>query len=121
MEKYKDQNIIGHFGLGFYSAFIVAKKVELRTQSYKDDTKTIVWTCDGTPEYTLDVQTDNLRGRGTDVILHLADDSVEFCEEGRVADLRKILAALAVPLAFGKVKELERRQICGYRQGQHNQ
>ena len=106
MEKYKDQNIIGHFGLGFYSAFIVAKKVELRTQSYKDDTKTIVWTCDGTPEYTLDVQTDNLRGRGTDVILHLADDSVEFCEEGRVADLlKKYCRFLPVPIAFGKVKE----------------
>ena len=75
MEKYKDQNIIGHFGLGFYSAFIVASKVELRTQSYKDGAQTILWTCDGTPEYTLETQT-QARGRGTDVILHLADDSV---------------------------------------------
>ncbi len=105
MEKYKDQNIIGHFGLGFYSAFIVASKVELRTQSYKDGAQTILWTCDGTPEYTLETQT-QARGRGTDVILHLADDSVEFCEEGRVTDLlKKYCRFLPVPIAFGKVKE----------------
>ncbi len=105
MEKYKDQAIIGHFGLGFYSAFIVAKKVEVRTQSYRQEAKTVLWSCEGTPEYTM-TEEEQHRGRGTDVILYLDDDHVEFAEEGRIGDLlKKYCRFLPVPIAFGKVKE----------------
>jgi molecular chaperone HtpG len=105
LEKYQNQSIIGHFGLGFYSAFIVADRVEVRTQSWKDGAKTMLWTCDGTPEYTL-TEEDTQRARGTDIILHLSDDHIEFTEEGRVGDLlKKYCRFLPVPIAFGHVKE----------------
>ncbi|MDR0907286.1 MAG: molecular chaperone HtpG [Rikenellaceae bacterium] len=105
LEKYQNQSIIGHFGLGFYSAFIVADKVEVRTQSWKEGAKTMLWTCDGTPEYTL-TEENTQRARGTDIILHLSDDHIEFTEEGRVGDLlKKYCRFLPVPIAFGKVKE----------------
>jgi molecular chaperone HtpG len=105
LEKYQNQSIIGHFGLGFYSAFIVADRVEVRTQSWKEGAKTMLWTCDGTPEYTL-TEEDTQRARGTDIILHLSDDHIEFTEDGRVGDLlKKYCRFLPVPIAFGKVKE----------------
>ena len=81
LEKYKnDANaIIGHFGLGFYSAFMVAKKVEIVTRSYKEDAKAVKWTCDGSPEFTLeDAERED---RGTDIILHIEDDCKDFLEE----------------------------------------
>ena len=106
LEKYKnDANaIIGHFGLGFYSAFMVAKKVEIITKSWKDDAKAVKWTCDGSPEFTLeevDKQT-----RGTDIILYIDDDCKEFLEENRLsALLKKYCSFLPIPIAFGKKKE----------------
>ncbi len=105
MAKYKDQAVIGHFGLGFYSSFMVADKVELLTSSYLEETKTMLWTCMGTPEYTLE-QSDAQRGRGTDVVLHISEDNAEFAEENRLKELlRKYCRFLPVPIAFGKVKE----------------
>ena len=106
LEKYKnDANaIIGHFGLGFYSAFMVAKKVEIVTRSYREDAKAVKWTCDGSPEFTLeDAERD---GRGTDIILHIDDDCKEFLEESRIQGLlSKYCRFLPVPVAFGKKKE----------------
>lgn len=106
LEKYKnDANaIIGHFGLGFYSAFMVAKKVEIVTKSYKEDAKAVKWTCDGSPEFTLEdaERTD----RGTDIILYVDDDCKEFLEESRIsALLNKYCRFLPIPVAFGKKKE----------------
>ncbi len=106
LEKYKnDANaIIGHFGLGFYSAFMVADKVELITKSYKEDAKAMKWTCDGSPEYTLE-ETEKA-DRGTDIILYIADDCKEFLEEARITSLlNKYCKFLPVPIAFGKKKE----------------
>ena len=82
IEKYKDKDgkdagIIGHFGLGFYSAFMVAKKVEIITKSFKDEPAAL-WTCDGSPEFTLEDA--DKKDRGTEIILHIADDSLEFLE-----------------------------------------
>lgn len=105
LEKYQNQSIIGHFGLGFYSAFIVADRVEVRSQSWKEEAKTVLWTCDGSPEYMLEEEKTK-RERGTDIILHLSGDHMEFTEEGRVSDLlKKYCRFLPVPIAFGKVKE----------------
>lgn len=105
MEKYKDQAIIGHFGLGFYSSFMVSDKVEVRTQSYKEDSPTVIWTCDGNPEYTLEERAEKRR-RGTDIILYLSEDNAEFNDETRIGDLlKKYCRFLPVPIAFGKVKE----------------
>ena len=106
LEKYKnDANaIIGHFGLGFYSAFMVAKKVELITRSYKENTQSVKWTCDGSPEFTLEDAERN--DRGTDIILHIDDDCKEFIEESRIQSLlTKYCRFLPVPVAFGKKKE----------------
>lgn len=105
MSKYKNQNIIGHFGLGFYSAFMVADKVEVVTQSYREDQPTIVWTCDGTPEFTMEERADK-RSRGTDIILYLSEDSVEFASQDRIRNmLRKYCRFLPVPIACGKEQE----------------
>ncbi|MCD7969756.1 MAG: molecular chaperone HtpG [Alistipes sp.] len=105
MAKYKDQAIIGHFGLGFYSSFMVADKVEIITQSYDESAPTMVWTCEGTPEYTL-TESETKRERGTDIILYLSEDSAEFADEDRIsALLNKYCRFLPVPIAFGKVKE----------------
>ena len=106
LEKYKnDANaIIGHFGLGFYSGFMVADKVELITKSYKEDAKAMKWSCDGSPEYTLE-ETEKAE-RGTDIILYISDDCKEFLEEARIsALLNKYCKFLPVPIAFGKKKE----------------
>lgn len=106
LEKYKnDANaIIGHFGLGFYSAFMVAQKVEIITKSYKEDAQAVKWTCDGSPEFTIEniEKTD----RGTDIILYIDDDCKEFLEEARITSLlKKYCSFLPVPVAFGKKKE----------------
>lgn len=106
LEKYKnDANaIIGHFGLGFYSAFMVAKKVEIVTRSWKEDAKAVKWSCDGSPEFTIE-ETDKA-DRGTDIILYIDDDCKEFLEENRLSTLlKKYCSFLPVPIAFGKKKE----------------
>lgn len=106
LEKYKnDANaIIGHFGLGFYSAFMVSKKVEIVTKSYRENAQAVKWSCDGSPEFTLEeIEKDD---RGTDIILHIDEDSKEFLEESRLsALLNKYCSFLSVPVAFGKKKE----------------
>lgn len=106
LEKYKDDAnaIIGHFGLGFYSAFMVAKTVDIVTRSYKEGAKAVKWSCDGSPEFTLE-ETER-SDRGTDIILHVDEDCKEFLEESRLQGLlTKYCHFLAVPVAFGKKKE----------------
>lgn len=106
LEKYKnDANaIIGHFGLGFYSAFMVAKKVEIVTKSYQEGTQAVKWTCDGSPEFTL--ENIEKEDRGTDIILYIDDESKEFLEPGRITSLlTKYCRFLPVPVAFGKKTE----------------
>ncbi len=107
LEKYKDSakdsGIIGHFGLGFYSAFMVAEKVEIISKSYKDE-PAVHWICDGSPEFTLEIaeKTD----RGTEIILHIAEDSTEFLEEGRIRELlTKYNKFMPVPIKFGTKTE----------------
>ena len=105
LEKYKDSanNIIGHFGLGFYSSFMVSKKVEIITKSYTG-APAIKWSCDGSPEYTLEEV--EKATRGTDIIMYIDDDSKEFLEEQRIAGiLNKYCRFLPVAIAFGKKKE----------------
>ncbi|MES2837842.1 MAG: molecular chaperone HtpG [Bacteroidota bacterium] len=105
VNKYKDKAeannaIIGHFGLGFYSAFMVAAKVEIFSQSFKEGTKAVRWECDGSPEYTIDDTTKT--SRGTDIVLHIADDSVEFLEDQRIETLlTKYCKFLPVNIKFG--------------------
>lgn len=109
LEKYKDSakdsGIIGHFGLGFYSAFMVADKVEIISKSYKEGESAVHWTCDGSPEFTLEettVKTD----RGTEIILHIAEDSTEFLEESRIRELLlKYNKFMPVPIKFGMKTE----------------
>lgn len=106
LEKYKnDANaIIGHFGLGFYSAFMVAKKVEIITKSCKDDAPAVKWTCDGSPEFT--IENSDKTERGTDIVLYIDDDCKEFLEEARITSLlKKYCSFLPIPVAFGKKTE----------------
>lgn len=106
LEKYKnDANaIIGHFGLGFYSAFMVAKKVEIITKSCKEGAQAVKWTCDGSPEFT--IEDCDKADRGTDIVLYIDDDCKEFLEEARISSLlKKYCSFLPVPVAFGKKKE----------------
>lgn len=106
LEKYKnDANaIIGHFGLGFYSAFMVAKKVEIITKSCKEGAQAVKWTCDGSPEFT--IEDCEKADRGTDIVLYIDDDCKEFLEEARISSLlKKYCSFLPVPVAFGKKKE----------------
>ncbi|WP_242205650.1 molecular chaperone HtpG [Aestuariivivens insulae] len=103
LDKYKDSakdaGIIGHFGLGFYSAFMVANKVEIITKSYKDE-PAAHWTCDGSPEFTLEAATKE--DRGTEIILHIAEDSTEFLEESRIRELLlKYNKFMPIPIKFG--------------------
>lgn len=93
LEKYKnDANaIIGHFGLGFYSAFMVSKKVEIITKSYKEGAQAVKWTCDGSPEFTLEEI--EKADRGTDIVLYIDDDCKEFLEEARISALLKNIVA----------------------------
>ena len=107
LEKYKDSakdsGVIGHFGLGFYSAFMVASKVEIITKSYKDE-PAAHWTCDGSPEFTL-IPSDKT-DRGSEVILHIAEDSLEFLEESRIKELlTKYNKFMPIPIKFGTKKE----------------
>ena len=105
LEKYKDHanGIIGHFGLGFYSSFMVAKKVEIFSKSWTD-ANAVHWTCDGSPEYTL-ADCDKTQ-RGTDIVLHIADDCEEFIDTQRIEKLLdKYCKFLPVPIAFGKKQE----------------
>lgn len=106
LDKYKEQSnaIIGHFGLGFYSSFMVSDRVEVITKSWMKDSKAVKWTCDGSPEYTVE---DTERDRvGTDVILHIDKDSKEFLEESKIEELlKKYCRFLPVEIAYGKEKE----------------
>ena len=106
LEKYKDtaNSIIGHFGLGFYSSFMVSKRVEIVTKSYKEGATAIKWSCDGSPEYEItEAERD---GRGTDIIMYIDEESKEFLEESRIsAILNKYCRFLPVEIAFGKKKE----------------
>ena len=105
MAKYKDQAIIGHFGLGFYSSFMVSDKVEIISKSYKDGAKTVRWSCTGTPEFEME-ETDEQHDRGTEIILHLSEDMAEYGEDAKIEGLlKKYCRFLPVPIVFGKVKE----------------
>lgn len=105
MEKYKNQAIIGHFGLGFYSSFMVSDKVEIFTKSYKEGAKTVHWSCTGTPEFEME-ETDEAHERGTTIVLHLSEDTLEYAKADKVQELlRKYCRFLPVPIVFGKVKE----------------
>lgn len=106
LEKYKnDANaIIGHFGLGFYSSFMVSKKVEIITKSYKEGSKAVKWSCDGSPEYTIE-EIDKAE-RGTDIVLYIEDENKEFLESNKISELlNKYCKFLAIPVAFGKKTE----------------
>ena len=113
LDKYKDSakdsGIIGHFGLGFYSAFMVAEKVEIITKSYKDE-PAAHWTCDGSPEFTLE-PSDKIT-RGTEIVLHIAEDSLEFLEEGRITELlNKYNKFMPVPIKFGtRTEKIEQKK-----------
>lgn len=105
LEKYKDDaSIIGHFGLGFYSAFMVADKVEAVTRSYKDDAKGVTWACEGDPEYTLE---DNEKEtRGTDIVLHINEEGKEYLEDAKLQELLdKYCKFLPIPIKFGTKTE----------------
>jgi molecular chaperone HtpG len=105
LEKYKDDaSIIGHFGLGFYSAFMVADRVEVVTRSYQEGAKAVTWVCDGNPEYT--IEENDKEDRGTDVILHINDENSEFLEDGRIQELlNKYCKFLPVSIQFGTKTE----------------
>ena len=106
LEKYKDNAnaIIGHFGLGFYSAFMVSDKVEIVTRSFREDSEAVRWSCDGSPSFEIDDAEKD--GRGTDIILHIADDCKEFLEKARIQGLlNKYCKFMPVPVAFGKKTE----------------
>ena len=106
VNKYKDRTeaIIGHFGLGFYSAFMVSKKVEIFSLSYKEDAKAVHWSCEGSPEYTME---DTIKAeRGTDVVLHIDDEFSQYLEDATIEGLlKKYCKFLPVEIAFGKKKE----------------
>ncbi|MBQ5476894.1 MAG: molecular chaperone HtpG, partial [Bacteroidaceae bacterium] len=106
LDKYKDDAnaIIGHFGLGFYSSFMVSKKVEIITKSWKEGSKAVKWSCDGSPEFTLE-EADKSE-RGTDIVLYVDDDCKEFLEKNKIQELlNKYCKFLAIPVAFGKKTE----------------
>ena len=107
LDKYKgvdSATIIGHFGLGFYSSFMVSKEVEIITKSYLPDAKAVRWTCDGSPEYTLEeIEKEE---RGTEIILHIAEDSEEFLDENRIVELlHKYARFLPIPIQCGMEKD----------------
>ncbi len=105
LAKYQNQAIIGHFGLGFYSAFMVSDKVEIFTQSYDSETPSVHWVCDGSPEYSMEELSEK-RERGTTIVLHLSEECAEYAEESKVNELlNKYCRFLPVPVIFGKVKE----------------
>lgn len=106
LEKYKDNanNIIGHFGLGFYSSFMVSKKVEIITKSYQDDAKAVKWSCDGSPAY--EIEDTDKTDRGSDIVLYVDDDCKEFLQKDKIQELlNKYCKFVPVPIAFGKKTE----------------
>ena len=104
LAKYQNQAIIGHFGLGFYSAFMVSDKVEIFSQSYKEGSKAVHWSCTGSPEYEME-EIDS-KERGTTIVLHLSEDCAEYADSNKVNELlKKYCHFLPVPIVFGKVKE----------------
>ena len=106
LDKYKDNAnaIIGHFGLGFYSSFMVSKKVEIITKSWQEDAKAVKWSCDGSPEFS--IEDCEKADRGTDIVMYIDDDCKDFLEENKISDLlRKYCHFLPVAIAFGKKKE----------------
>ncbi|MBK6479986.1 MAG: molecular chaperone HtpG [Saprospiraceae bacterium] len=107
IEKYSGEaNIIGHFGLGFYSAFMVADKVDVLSKSYNEDESPILWTCDGSPEYTL--KEAKKKSRGTDIILHINEDGKEYLEKNKIEDLlKKYCRFLPFPIRFGTKTEYD--------------
>ena len=105
LAKYQNQAIIGHFGLGFYSAFMVSDKVEIFTQSYDNEKPSVHWVCDGSPEYSMEELTEK-RERGTSIVLHLSEECAEYAEQSKIGELlNKYCRFLPVPIIFGKVKE----------------
>ena len=106
LDKYKDNAnaIIGHFGLGFYSSFMVSNKVDIVTKSYRDGATAVKWSCDGSPEFTIEeIEKD---GRGSDIVLHIDDDCKEFLEKSKIEELlNKYCKFMAVPVVFGKKTE----------------
>ncbi len=105
MEKYKDQSIIGHFGLGFYSSFMVAERVEIFTQSFREGAKAVHWSCTGSPEFEME-EIDQQRDRGTSIVLYVAEDAMEYADKAKVeALLKKYCRFLPIPVVFGKVQE----------------
>ncbi len=109
LNKYKDANIIGHFGLGFYSAFMVSESVEVFTQSYNEEAPSVYWSCDGSPEFELyEVEK---RDRGTKIILHVNEESNEFLEAYRIKGiLEKFCRFLPVPIYFTEVGRESRKK-----------
>jgi molecular chaperone HtpG len=106
LEKYKDDdgNIIGHFGLGFYSAFMVADRVEAITKSYQEGAQGVTWSCDGSPEYT--IEENDKAERGTDIVLHIGEDAAEYLEEHKISELlNKYCRFLPIPIKFGTKTE----------------
>lgn len=106
LDKYKDNAnaIIGHFGLGFYSSFMVSKKVDIITRSYKEGAKAVKWSCDGSPEF--EIEDAEKADRGSDIVLHIDDDCKEFLEKQKIEELlNKYCKFMAVPVAFGKKTE----------------
>ena len=113
VQKYKDADkknaIIGHFGLGFYSAFMVAKEVEIITRSQRPNSQAVKWTCDGSPNYTMEET--SKKTKGTDVVLHIAEDSEEFLSENRISEiLNKYCKFLPVPIKFGTTERTEKEK-----------
>ena len=105
LAKYQNQAIIGHFGLGFYSAFMVSDKVEIFTQSYDNEKPSVHWSCDGSPEYSMEELSEK-RERGTSIVLHLSEECAEYAEQSKIGELlNKYCRFLPVPIIFGKVKE----------------
>ena len=105
MAKYKDQAIIGHFGLGFYSSFMVADKVEIFSQSYRTEEKSVHWSCNGSPEFEMEVMAEKLE-RGTRIVLHLSEECAEYAQKSEIQKLlRKYCHFLPIPIAFGKRTE----------------
>src|SRR5690606_13040002 len=107
LNKYKDSandaGIIGHFGLGFYSSFMVAERVDIITKSYKDE-PAVKWSCDGSPEFTLEKS--DKKDRGTEIVLRIAEDSLEFLEEHRIRELLlKYNKFMPIPIKFGTKTE----------------
>ena len=106
-EEKKDSGIIGHFGLGFYSAFMVSRKVEIKSKSYKKKEKACIWECDGSPNFSL--KEGKKKDRGTEIILHIDDESKDYLEEGKISSLlKKYCRFIPVEIKFGQNEKTEK-------------